>query len=107
MFGGVLTWSVAAGVYLAMVAGIALWGLGFAAANSMQQARLIATAPALGGASVALNTSALYVGQAIGSAIGGAMFAAGHFLAMGYVASVFLLAALGILLMTRRPAANS
>jgi predicted MFS family arabinose efflux permease len=47
------------------------WGLGCFAANSAQQARLAAMAPALTPASVSLNTSAIYVGQAIGAAGGG------------------------------------
>ena len=43
-----------------------VWGLGFGAAGSMQQARLIAVGPALASASVALNTSSIYMGQALG-----------------------------------------
>ena len=45
-------------------------GMGFGATNSMQQVRLVGAAPAAASASVSLNTSVLYVGQAIGSAIG-------------------------------------
>jgi hypothetical protein len=51
-----------------------IWGLGFASTNSMQQVRLVAAAPPLAPASVSLNTSVLYVGQAIGSATGGLLF---------------------------------
>jgi predicted MFS family arabinose efflux permease len=47
------------------------WGLGMFATNSAQQARLIHLAPELASGSVALNTSAIYLGQAIGSAGGG------------------------------------
>jgi len=47
------------------------WGLGMFACNSAQQARLIQLAPALASGSVALNTSAIYLGQAIGAAGGG------------------------------------
>jgi predicted MFS family arabinose efflux permease len=49
------------------------WGLGSFACNSAQQARLVALAPAMASVSVALNTSAMYLGQGIGSAVGGAM----------------------------------
>jgi MFS transporter, DHA1 family, inner membrane transport protein len=77
------------------------WGLGFAAANSMQQARLIAAAPELATASVALNTSSIYVGQALGSGLGGLLFARGLDLPMGYVAIVCLAAALLLTLLTR------
>lgn len=52
------------------------WGLGCFAANSAQQARLGQAAPELGTALMALNTSAIYLGQAIGAASGGAVVAA-------------------------------
>jgi predicted MFS family arabinose efflux permease len=49
------------------------WGLGVFASNSAQQARLVGIAPTLASASVALNTSAMYLGQAIGATLGGWM----------------------------------
>ena len=67
MFLGALVWSLGVGVLAAMAVGILLQGFGFAAANSMQQARLVAAAPELSSATVALNTSSIYVGQALGS----------------------------------------
>jgi predicted MFS family arabinose efflux permease len=51
------------------------WGLGCFAANSSQQARLVALAPALAPASVALNSSGIYIGQAIGAGLGGWLLA--------------------------------
>jgi len=42
------------------------------------------------------------VGQAIGSGLGGAMLAHGRLVGMGYVGIAFLLAALGVLVLTRR-----
>lgn len=51
------------------------WGLGCFAANSSQQARLSAMAPALVSGSIALNTSAIYAGQALGAASGGWLIA--------------------------------
>ena len=68
-----------------MAAGAAIWGFGFAAVAAMQQVRLIRAAPPLATASVAINNTAVYLGQAIGAAIGGAMFAAGRLNAMGFV----------------------
>jgi MFS transporter, DHA1 family, inner membrane transport protein len=50
-------------------------GLGFASTNSMQQVRLVGAAAALATAPVSLNTSVLYVGQAVGSATGGMLYA--------------------------------
>jgi predicted MFS family arabinose efflux permease len=48
-----------------------LWGLGTFSSNSLQQSRLVTLAPALAGASVALNTSTIYLGQAVGAGTGG------------------------------------
>ncbi len=47
------------------------WALGCFASNSAQQARVVALAPGLAAASVALNSSGIYAGQAIGTAAGG------------------------------------
>jgi predicted MFS family arabinose efflux permease len=58
------------GVSLALVAAC-LWGLGNFASNSMQQVRLVNLAPPLASVSVALNTSAIYLGQFIGAGLGG------------------------------------
>ena len=57
-------------VALAVVASL-MWGAGNFAANGMQQVRLVDIAPALASVSVALNTSAIYLGQFIGAAVGG------------------------------------
>ena len=75
MLTGISGWALSAGVYPLMAGSVAIWGLGFASTNSMQQVRLVAAAPPLASASVSLNTSVLYIGQAIGSAIGGVLFA--------------------------------
>jgi predicted MFS family arabinose efflux permease len=89
-FVGLALWSVGAGFLPLMGAGIAIWGLGFLASNSMQQARLAAAMPELAGASIALNTSLLYVGQAVGSGVGGLLFVRGYYEATGYVAIAFV-----------------
>jgi predicted MFS family arabinose efflux permease len=47
------------------------WGLGLFSTNSAQQARLVQLAPDLASASIALNSSAIYAGQAIGAGMGG------------------------------------
>lgn len=54
------------------------WALGCFSSNSAQQARLVAVAPSLAAASVALNTSAMYAGQAIGAGTGGWLIAHGR-----------------------------
>lgn len=50
-------------------------GLGVFAGNSSQQARLAAAAPAAAPVSIALNSSAIYLGQAFGPAAGGVLIA--------------------------------
>jgi len=98
---GMTLWSVGAGWLVAMGgAGIFFWAFGFAAINSMQQARLVAAAPDLASASVALNTSVLYVGQAIGSGIGGLLFAHEYFRLVGYVGAAFVTLACALLAAT-------
>ena len=48
-----------------------IWGLGTFSSNSLQQSRLVVIAPPLAAATVALNTSAVYLGQSVGAATGG------------------------------------
>jgi len=75
---GLLIWSLSgASVLLAGVA-LAIWGSGSGPAIAAQQARLIAADPTAASATVALNTSLLYAGQAIGTALGGWTLATGH-----------------------------
>jgi predicted MFS family arabinose efflux permease len=71
-----LLWPLGAAGYLAMGAVMLPWALGLFSANSAQQARLGHAAPDLAPALMALNTSAIYLGQAVGAAGGGAIVAA-------------------------------
>lgn len=70
-----LIWPLGVG-YLSMALLLVPWALGLFSSNSAQQARLGQAAPALAPALMALNTSAIYLGQAIGAAGGGAVVAA-------------------------------
>jgi predicted MFS family arabinose efflux permease len=101
MLTGMSGWALSAGVYPLMAGSVAIWGLGFASTNSMQQVRLVAAAPPLASASVSLNTSVLYIGQAIGSAIAGQLFARDQLRGVGYVAVAFVVLALAAVLLTR------
>jgi predicted MFS family arabinose efflux permease len=66
------------GVTLWLAAAVSIpWALGCFSANSAQQARLVGIAPPLAAASVALNSSAMYAGQAIGAASGGWLISRG------------------------------
>jgi DHA1 family inner membrane transport protein len=100
MLTGLTGWALGAGFYSVMAASVAVWGLGFASTNSMQQVRLVAAAPALASASVSLNTSVLYIGQAIGSAIGGVLYARNLLHSAGYVSMGFVGLALLTVMLT-------
>ncbi len=100
MLTGITGWALSAGFYSLMAGSVAIWGLGFASTNSMQQVRLVAAAPALASASVSLNTSVLYIGQAVGSAIGGLVFARDWLHGAGFVSMVFVALALATVILT-------
>lgn len=77
---------------LACFAG-AVWGLGSFSSNSLQQSRLVAVAPNLAAATVALNTSAVYLGQSIGAASGGFVIKSGISANIAWTAVGFLVLA--------------
>jgi predicted MFS family arabinose efflux permease len=105
MLTGIAGWALSAGIYPLMACSVAIWGLGFASTNSMQQVRLVTAAPALASASVSLNTSVLYIGQAVGSAIGGMLYARDWLHGSGFVAMGFVALALSVVMLTKpRPA---
>jgi MFS transporter, DHA1 family, inner membrane transport protein len=101
MLAGVTGWAISAGTYPLMACSVAIWGLGFASTNSMQQVRLVSAAPALASASVSLNTSVLYIGQAVGSAIGGVLYARDLLYGAGYVSVGFVALALVMVVLTK------
>jgi predicted MFS family arabinose efflux permease len=70
------------------------WALGCFSSNSAQQARLVAAAPGLAAASVALNSSAMYAGQAIGAATGGWLIARGAMDSLHWAGFAGLIAAM-------------
>jgi predicted MFS family arabinose efflux permease len=69
-----LVWPLGTSIALCAVV-VVPWALGCFSSNSAQQARLVGIAPPLASASIALNSSAMYAGQAIGAATGGALIA--------------------------------
>jgi MFS transporter, DHA1 family, inner membrane transport protein len=80
-------------IWPAMVAGV-FWGLGSFSSNSLQQSRLVALAPHLAAATVALNTSVVYLGQSLGSVAGGRMIDAGKMAMTPLIALGFMVVAL-------------
>jgi predicted MFS family arabinose efflux permease len=92
------------------------WGFGGFASNSAQQARLGGAAPELATALMALNTSAIYLGQAVGAAGGGAVVAAhdalGHagrelYGSLHWIAAGWMLLGLAISLWAQRRMAQA
>lgn len=71
-----LAWPLGTSVVLAALVA-APWALGCFSSNSAQQARLVGIAPGLASGSIALNSSAMYAGQAIGAGGGGWLIAKG------------------------------
>jgi predicted MFS family arabinose efflux permease len=106
LLAGVGVWAVGAGSLAVMTVGVLIWGLGFASTNSMQQVRLVGAAPSLATASVSLNTSVLYIGQALGSAIGGMLYARDLLYAPGFASVGFVTLAIVAVIATRRMSAS-
>ncbi len=72
------------------------WALGCFACNSAQQARLSQASQAYAPALLALNTSAIYTGQALGAAGGGALLAASGFGPLPWAGLAWMLLALAL-----------
>ncbi|MGL5810457.1 MAG: MFS transporter, partial [Nocardioides sp.] len=68
---GAVIVSVLFGNFAGMLVGLVVWGLGTFSMNSLQQSRLAAIDLAVASASISLNTSVLYLGQALGAGLGG------------------------------------
>jgi predicted MFS family arabinose efflux permease len=77
-----------------MLPAILLWGLASWGLITAQQARLVALAPALASVSLSMNSSAIYLGSAMGAAAGALVIANGATERLGWVAAGFGLAAL-------------
>jgi predicted MFS family arabinose efflux permease len=73
---------------------ILLWGLASWGLMPAQQARLVALAPSLASVSLSLNSSAIYLGSAMGAAVGALVIADGAIDRLGWVATGFSTAAL-------------
>ncbi|MCJ0763402.1 MFS transporter [Variovorax terrae] len=90
-----LLWPLGTSLLLAALVMVP-WALGCFSSNSAQQARLVGLAPMLAAGSIALNTSAMYAGQALGAASGGWLIAHGqmhvlHWAGLGGVLLAMLL----------------
>jgi predicted MFS family arabinose efflux permease len=84
----------------AVILGLCLWGLFGWAFPVTQQARLVSLDPALAPITLSLNTSALYLGAAAGSALGGFAIRQWSVDALGWVAAACEILALAYLAAT-------
>ena len=82
-------WLIVPGSWTLLIAFLLLWGIGCFATNSAQQARLVMLSPPHAPVSVAMNSSAMYFGQAVGTAAGAAVLA-GIAGASAYTALAFI-----------------
>lgn len=78
---------------------IIVWGLGCFSMNSSQQVRLVMMSPALAPASVSLNSSAIYLGQALGAMIGGVIISAYGPANLSYFSALPMALAIGLSLL--------
>lgn len=77
----------------AMLASL-FWGLGSFSSNSLQQSRLAGLAPQIATATIALNTSFVYLGQSVGAKSGGYLMDLGEMTSLPWLAFGFLAAAI-------------
>ena len=96
-----LAWPLGASL-ASMAVVLVPWALGCFSSNSTQQARLSIAAPALAPALMALNTSAIYLGQAAGAASGGWLIAHGGYGPLNWCGLAWLLVAIALSLWAGR-----
>jgi predicted MFS family arabinose efflux permease len=97
-----LLWPLGTSLLLAALISVP-WALGCFSTNSAQQARLVGIAPALAAGSIALNTSAMYAGQALGAGGGGWLIARDGMGSLHWFGLAALLAAMGMSWWAARP----
>ncbi|HEX4233267.1 MAG TPA: MFS transporter [Caldimonas sp.] len=90
-----LAWPLATSAAVAAVV-LVPWALACFSTQSLQQARLGAAAPALAPALMALNTSAIYLGQAAGAAGGGWLIARHGYSSLSMVGLAWVAAAIAL-----------
>jgi predicted MFS family arabinose efflux permease len=95
---GLLPQALAAPVF---VTALALWGTLTWAFPPAQASRIVALAPDSAPLALSLNGSALYLGVALGSFVGGVLVGHGAIRALALVAAIFPLAGLAVMGLTR------
>ena len=77
MLAGQLIWTGTQDAFLVMALSLGVVGIGSFSANSSQQVRLAGLAPELASVSIAFNSSAVYIGQAVGTSVASLILAHG------------------------------
>jgi predicted MFS family arabinose efflux permease len=96
MLAAFVLWPLTRTSLAATIVVLGLWGLGCFAANSAQQVRLVGLSLRLAPASVAFNSSAIYLGQALGAILGALVIAAVGLDGLSYAGVAILLAAIAM-----------
>ncbi len=96
MAASLLVWPLATGSLVALAVVVVPWALACFSIISLQQARLGAAAPPLAPALMALNTSAIYLGQAGGASSGGWLIAHHGYGSLSWVGLGWVLAAIAL-----------
>lgn len=86
---------------LAMFASL-FWGLGSFSSNSLQQSRLAGLAPQIASATIALNTSFVYLGQSVGAKAGGYLMDMGKMANLPWMSFTFMTLAIIISMIASR-----
>lgn len=106
-----LVWPFVEGHVVLLAFMVLAWGMGGFAANSAQQTRLVSLAPTYASLSIALNTSAVYLGQAAGTAGASALIArvpgSEGFVALPSISVPLFAAAIGFSILASRLRASA
>jgi MFS transporter, DHA1 family, inner membrane transport protein len=102
-----LVWPVVAAWVAAIYVVQFIWNLGGSGFPAVQQARLVAVAPMLAAATIALNSSMTYLGGSIGATIGASAWTVVAPRYMAWVGFAFVVAALGCSMLGERAALRS
>lgn len=93
-------WTTSQGVYMLMALSMAVLGIGSFSSNSSQQVRLATLAPELASVTIAFNSSAVYIGQAVGTSVASVILArmsgAEGYAALGWGAASMTLLAMAL-----------
>lgn len=98
---GMSLWLTAPASVALTVLALLVWGLGVSPSIAAQQARLVEANPAAASASVSLNTSIVYLGQASGALAGGHLLVRGQTTVAATLTLALLALALGLSLVPR------